>query len=73
MFRKIIKLLFLYPLSRIWVGIHRLRRFCYTGLLCHSYLAPIPVISIWNLSFGGTGKTPLMHKIASWLQEWKLN
>lgn len=52
-----IKLL-LWPLSLLWGSIHRFRRFAYQAEIFSSKKFRVPVISVGNLSFGGTNKTP---------------
>ncbi len=46
-----------------------LRRFLYENRFCKKKKLPLPVISIGNLSVGGTGKTPLTIFTAKKLQE----
>ena len=58
--------LFLYPLSRIWkAGSDRRRA---KDLRAQRRL-PVPVISIGNITVGGTGKTPLVLHVAQFLQQ----
>jgi len=53
----------LYPLSWVFRGLIGLRDFAYWSRLAPVRRAAIPVVSIGNLTVGGTGKTPL----ALWL------
>ncbi|MGB0453439.1 MAG: tetraacyldisaccharide 4'-kinase [Bacteriovoracaceae bacterium] len=54
------------PISFLWELIYRVRRLAYnTGVLSSKRFA-YPVISVGNISFGGTGKTPLIM----WLSEF---
>lgn len=53
----------LYPLSWLFRGLIGLRNFAYWSRLAPVRRAAIPVVSIGNLTVGGTGKTPL----ALWL------
>ncbi len=56
------------PLSVLYSGLVRIRRWAYaTGLLAVRRL-PVPVIVIGNLSVGGTGKTPLSIAVAGLLK-----
>ena len=48
----------LYPFALIYGTVAALRRWLYRSGLCKAYQAPIPTISVGNLSVGGTGKTP---------------
>lgn len=64
-----LKNILLSPLSSLWEGLYKARRSMYEyGLLKKEYFK-VPVISIGNLTFGGTGKTPtiiwLVQKLES--------
>lgn len=67
----ILKLLLylLYPLSLLWDGVYRLRRFLYNYDFITSEKFQVPIISVGNLTFGGTGKTPF----TIWLSEYLNN
>jgi tetraacyldisaccharide 4'-kinase len=62
-------MLLLYPLSELWSFIYRLRRAFYTYDLLKRNILKAPVISIGNISFGGTGKTPFTIWLTSYLEE----
>lgn len=57
----------LLPASWVYGLVTKLRLLGYQYGLLKSYMAPVPVISIGNLTTGGTGKTPLVITIAKGL------
>jgi len=54
-------------LSRPYALILRLRAAAYSLGLLRSYRLPCPVISVGNITLGGTGKTPMVAWIADYL------
>lgn len=59
----------LMPLAFLWDSVHRIRRhFFYYGILKQTQFQ-VPIISIGNLSFGGTGKTPFTLWMSNYLDE----
>ena len=62
--RSLAEILFFYtllvPCGWLYGGLMRLRATLYKRGLLRSYRAPVPVISVGNLSVGGTGKTPMV-------------
>lgn len=68
MFKRIYKFqdVFLLPLAGLWGLVHEVRRFLFEYNLITSYRFEVPIISVGNITFGGSGKTPLV----TWLIEW---
>jgi len=56
------------PLGWVYGAVMRGRAFCYRRGILPSYRAPVPVISIGNLSVGGTGKTPTVDFLVNHLR-----
>src|SRR5690606_13385277 len=54
------------PLAFLWEGFYRVRRFFYTYGYLQQNVFQVPIVSIGNLTFGGTGKTPF----TLWLSEF---
>jgi len=57
-------------LSSIYGGIVHLKNISYDQNFLDSYKLPVPVISIGNLSVGGTGKTPITLTLAKELSKY---
>lgn len=64
---KLRKLLF--PFSILYDGVTSLRNLAYTQGWKESRSYPIPVISIGNLSVGGTGKSPMVEYLIDFLSK----
>jgi tetraacyldisaccharide 4'-kinase len=62
-------LLPLYPLSLFYIGAVRVRAFLYASGLVKPKRLPCPVISVGNMTVGGTGKTPLVMALARGLMD----
>ncbi len=59
----------LYQASRLYRKIVEARLFLYRSSFFRQHLLGCPVISIGNLTMGGTGKTPIVEKLARELSE----
>jgi tetraacyldisaccharide 4'-kinase len=58
----------LLPLSPLYGGMIQLRNLAYDRAWLKGSQAPVPVISVGNLSTGGTGKTPVAEAILRYFQ-----
>lgn len=67
--RQAVWLWLLLPISWLYGLITMLRRQAYKIGLLSSHRAPIPVMVIGNISVGGSGKTPLIIALVSYLQK----
>jgi tetraacyldisaccharide 4'-kinase len=59
----------LWPFAQLYRFIVGLRNFSYSFGILRTHRLDIPVISIGNITVGGTGKTPTVIFLAQWLQE----
>ncbi len=62
-------LILLIPLSIVYGLASWLRLWCYQSGVFPAYMSCLPVISVGNLSVGGTGKTPVVDWLVKQLQE----
>ncbi|MGV3588641.1 MAG: tetraacyldisaccharide 4'-kinase [Adhaeribacter sp.] len=62
----------LLPFSLLYAGITRARNWLYDQQVYASYKFPVPVISVGNLTVGGTGKTPHVEYLVRLLQPRKI-
>lgn len=57
------------PFSPLYSATMKLRSFLYARNFFRRYKMEVPVISIGNLTMGGTGKTPIVSYLATFLQK----
>lgn len=57
------------PFSPLYSWAMRAREAGYRRGVFRSYHFPVPVVSVGNLTMGGTGKTPMVHYLARLLQQ----
>lgn len=61
------------PLSSVWESVYRIRRSMYEyGLLKKEYFK-VPIISVGNITFGGTGKTPMIVWLIKKLEAYEFD
>lgn len=63
----LLKKIFLSPLSWLWGSIYYIRRICYDYGILKQRSFGVPIISVGNLTFGGTGKTPFTLWLSQYL------
>jgi tetraacyldisaccharide 4'-kinase len=59
----------LIPAERLFAGASGLRTILYDAGWVKGSTPPVPVVSVGNLTVGGTGKTPVAAWIAGWLRD----
>jgi len=62
-------ILFFIPFSCLYGLVGWLRNFCYDSNLFPSYRSVLPIVSVGNLSAGGTGKTPVVDWLVKEFQQ----
>ncbi|NPA69094.1 MAG: tetraacyldisaccharide 4'-kinase, partial [Chlorobi bacterium] len=65
----LLKFIFLYPVSVIYGLIVKIRNFLFDNQIIKSKEFHIPVISVGNITVGGTGKTPVTEYLVGLLKD----
>jgi|FLOH01.1.fsa_nt_gi tetraacyldisaccharide 4'-kinase len=65
---KSLSLIIRIPTSFLFLGLVLLRNYFYKKGLFKTHSVSVPVISVGNISVGGTGKTLVVEALANWLQ-----
>lgn len=65
----LLKRIFFSPLAWVWELVYFFRRACYDYGIFRQRSFQVPIISIGNLTFGGTGKTPFTLWLAEYLHK----
>ena len=68
-FVKILKILCLFPLMLIYRSVVTFRNFLYDSKILKSHEFDMPIISVGNISVGGSGKTPHTEFLIEMLQD----
>jgi tetraacyldisaccharide 4'-kinase len=61
--------LIMWPLSIIYSWVMRLRNYFYDSGFFKTYYFDVPIVSLGNVTVGGTGKTPILCELVSWAQD----
>ncbi len=60
----------LMPLGALYAAGTRLRCLAHRHGWLKSFSAGVPVVSVGNITAGGTGKTPMVQLLAGWMTAW---
>ncbi|MCL2040820.1 MAG: tetraacyldisaccharide 4'-kinase [Bacteroidales bacterium] len=69
--KKLIRIVFFLPLSVVYGLLIVIRNKLFDGKILRGKKFPVPIISVGNLSMGGTGKTPQVEYLIRLLKEHK--